>query len=360
LDVRIFYKECQTLAAAGYDVHLIVKSPPSFQSEGVSFHEIEVTTNQRWLKLWQRLKSAYQQAVSLQADIYHFHDTELILVGLLLKLKGFKVIYDVHEDAPQEAISLNKHRPLEGRLKSFFWILLEGVAKQTLDAFVCVTPTIAQKFPQDKTIIVQNFPLMKELQLLSDINSNYMTRNNVVIYVGGISLIRGIKEMVTALEILPSRLDSKMILLGEFSSLKLETEVTQILGWKKVDFRGWQSRDLTIQTLSEAKLALVLFHPEIDHLDALPNKLFEYMAAGLPVVASDFPLWRSIIEQTGCGLLVNPLEPQAIAHAIQYLLEHPSEAEAMGKRGQEAIKTQYNWDNEAKKLLTLYQDLEKI
>ena len=81
------------------------------------------------------------------------------------------------------------------------------------------------------------------------------------------------------------------------------------------------------------------------------------MAAGLPVVASNFPLWRQIIEEIGCGLLVNPLDPQEIAKAIQYLLEHPETAAAMGRRGQEVVRTQYNWEVESHKLLGLYKKI---
>jgi hypothetical protein len=85
--------------------------------------------------------------------------------------------------------------------------------------------------------------------------------------------------------------------------------------------------------------------------------MFEYMAAGIPVIASDFPLWRSIVMGAGCGLLVNPRDPSSIAKAISYLLTHDAEAEAMGKRGRAAVKLQYNWNTEERKLLNFYASL---
>jgi hypothetical protein len=128
-------------------------------------------------------------------------------------------------------------------------------------------------------------------------------------------------------------------------------------GWEKIRFLGWQSRNCIVSLLAEVRMGLVLFHPAPNHIDAQPNKLFEYMSAALPVIASDFPLWRRIIEGAGCGLLVDPLDPQAIANAIEYLLTHPSEAEAMGQRGREAVQKWYNWEPEAEKLVRFYDDL---
>jgi glycosyltransferase involved in cell wall biosynthesis len=91
----------------------------------------------------------------------------------------------------------------------------------------------------------------------------------------------------------------------------------------------------------------------------MPQKIFEYMGAGLPVIASDFPFWRRILGDVGCGIFVNPLDPQGIAKAIEYVLTHPREAEEMGRRGQTAVLERYNWETQADKLVNLYSEIRK-
>ena len=128
-------------------------------------------------------------------------------------------------------------------------------------------------------------------------------------------------------------------------------------GWDRVEELGTLGRSEVAQLFGQVSAGLVIFLPEPNHVEAMPNKLFEYMSAGIPVIASDFPLWHGIVEGAGCGLLVDPLDPRAIAGAIEHLLTHPEEAEAMGRRGRQAVERWYNWENEESKLLQLYASL---
>jgi len=231
----------------------------------------------------------------------------------------------------------------------------EALASLIFDGIVAATPAIAKRFPAGKTVIVQNFPILNEL--VSPDPTPYQNRPAKIIYVGGITVIRGIREMVQAMSLVPESLNARLVLVGAFSPPSLEAEVRGLPGWDRIEFVGWQDRASVARLLGEARAGLVLFHPEPNHLEAQPNKLFEYMSAGLPVIASDFPLWREIVEKERCGLLVDPLDPAAIAKVIQWILEHPEEAEAMGRRGQKAVFERYNWDTEAAKLIALYRRL---
>jgi glycosyltransferase involved in cell wall biosynthesis len=359
LDVRIFEKECRTLAAHGFETHLLAGAPPSALRHGVHLHPLaRPTTSFRPGRIWQRLSRAYCAARDLRGDVYHFHDPELITVGLALKRQGARVIYDVHEDTCQEALLLNQGRPLERQLKARALDLLEDVAKRQLDAFVCATPHIARKFPPRRTVLVQNFPLLGEFDTPTSVKP-YGERPLHILYAGGITAVRGIREMVRALELLPERSGVQFVLLGEFFEPSLLQEMSVQPGWRRTRYLGWQPRARMAECLADARLGLVLYHPDASHLEAYPNKMFEYMAAGLPVVASDFPLWRQIIQETGGGLVADPLDPAAIAHAVDYLLTHPGEAQAMGRRGRAAVIGRYHWETEAQKLLTLYASFQE-
>lgn len=288
------------------------------------------------------------------ADVYHFHDPELIPIGLLLRLLSSRVVYDVHEDVSKQILS--KYwipwwmRP--GIAQATAW--LERWSARFFSAIVAATPTIAERFRQlnPRTVVVQNFPSPEEFAPQAEVE--WGQRACAIAYVGSISRGRGILEMVEAMGLLPDWLHAKLKLAGEFFPVCARYEVNHLPGWGRVEEFGYVDRAKVAGVLGGVRGGLVLLHPLPNYISAQPTKLFEYMSAGIPVIASDFPLWRQIIEGSGCGLLVDPLNVKAIAGAIEYVLTHPQQAEAMGRRGREAVKRWYNWASEEQKLLALY------
>ena len=233
---------------------------------------------------------------------------------------------------------------------------LEQVAGRFFDAIVPATPEIAKRFPAEKTVVVQNFPILKEL-IVPDLVP-YAHRPPHFAYVGAITRARGPVEMVEAINQVSSD-EAGLRFAGAFSPQNLQSEIKALPGWEKIDFLGWVDRKQVANLLGSVRAGLVVLHPTKRYPDAYPVKMFEYMAAGLPVIASDFLLWREIVDGVGCGLLVDPLNPDAIAKAMQWILDHPAEAEAMGRRGRQAVEEKYNWEWEAKKLIGLYKELMK-
>jgi glycosyltransferase involved in cell wall biosynthesis len=351
-DIRIFHKECRTLAAAGYDVVFVV---PHEHDEVVNDVRVRAVSKPRGRLdrprkiIWEVLRAA----IAEDADLYHFHDPELVLVGLLLKARGKKVIYDVHENAPEDILTkAYLPKPLR-HLLSRVVAVIEGIGAQAFDGIVPVTAHIAKRFPVEKTMVIQNFPILSELAEAA--KRPYQERANAALYVGIISAERGVLEMVRAMPLVNPKHGCRLHLVGNFVPLTLEAQAREESDWAQTEFHGHQPRDRVASLLADSRIGLVLFHPGPNHTDAQPNKLFEYMAAGVPLVASDFPRWRELIEPFDCGLLVDPLDPSAIAKAIEWLLEHPQVAEEMGKRGQRAAEEVYNWEREGQKLVNFYQ-----
>jgi glycosyltransferase involved in cell wall biosynthesis len=353
-DTRVFLKECRTLARAGYDVTLVVPGDGDVVRDGVAIRTVPRPSDRRERMLRTSWR-VYRRAVESDARIVHLHDSELIPVGWLLKIRGRRVVFDAHEDRPKQVLSKAWIRPALRPLVAAATRLVEAASARVFDRVVAATPAIAANFPARTTRLVQNFPFVSELQAPE--GTPYLQRPHQLAFVGGINAIRGIEQMVDAMEYVPDTLDARLVLAGRFEPPELESAVAERPGWRHVRALGWRSRTQVAELLASARAGLVLYHPAPNHVAAQPNKLFEYMSAGVPVVASDFPLWREIVERAGCGLLVDPLDPRAIGEAIAWILEHPAEARAMGERGRDAVATTFNWDRESRTLLDMYAEL---
>jgi glycosyltransferase involved in cell wall biosynthesis len=351
-DVRIYHKECRTLAGAGYEVVLIVPHEGAVPDGDVRVLPVPMPKDRRE-RMTATIWRCWRTATRTRGAVYHLHDPELLVVGLALKLAGRTVVYDAHEDLGRQI--LTKHwlpsvlrKPIALGATGVLWF-----AGWMLDAVVAATPLIASRYAARKTVTVQNFPIADELAAGESVP--YTSRPSEIAYVGGLFAIRGVGEMIAAIHQVQRTVPGvSLVLAGSFSPPDLEDEVRRLPGWTTVRYLGWQSRAGVAAILGRARVGLALLHPEPNYIDSYPVKLFEYMAAGVPVVASDFPLWHGIVDGAGCGLLVDPLDVAAIGRAVRWLLDHPSEAEAMGERGRRAVVERYNWSGEGAKLLALY------
>ncbi len=266
---------------------------------------------------------------------------------MLLRLGGARIVYDVHEDH----VSTQAYEPYKlGKQPGFR--LLEALARRTCHGFVAATPAIARAFPPERTVAVLNLPLVEEF----GVEPHPANGHADVVYVGGITHSRGLREMLEAARRVRDP-HARLVLIGSFGAPEVEREARSLPGWDAVEYLGRVGRPEVRERLAAARVGLVVLHPERGYRESLPIKLFEYMAAGLPVIASDFPYWRELLEPIGCATYVNPLEPDAIAAAIDELLADEERALDMGRRGAAAVRESLNWQQEEPKLLDLYERL---
>lgn len=288
--------------------------------------------------------------IKFKRHIIHIHDPELIVVGLFLRLIGYQVIFDSHEDLPKQVLSKNYLNSSVARLLQKMILLFEKIFLRFFSAIICATSSIEHSMKSlNKTVItINNYPIILK-------NSENSERdNNTVVYVGGISKIRGIKELVKSLEF--SKKVSELRLIGSFNDKNLYDDVKKMKGWEKVVYYGQLEHVKANLILRKSAVAVVNFLPVPNHLESQPNKLFEYLESKTPILISNFPIWKKFIDNYNCGLTVDPTNPQEIGSALDKLFSSLNLNE-MGEIGYKTIIEKYNWENESKKLIKLYNNI---
>jgi len=348
-DERIFQKQARSLARAGFDVVLIVPREQPETIDGVRIvplgsHAGKITRLlcTDWRLLWLAFKEG--------ASIYHFHDPELIPAGLVLKLLGKKVIYDVHEDYQETVLSAAWLPRGLRRLVSLVWGGFERAAAQAFDALVVVDSNIRRGFPSHKTEMITNVPPLSFSRSQPKPERSGPFR---VVYTGAVAEARGVFKVVEALGHLRNP-DVQFHVIGEVN----DPEHRKILeGDPRIVCHGrlpWlQLRD----ALETADVGLMLFQPTPAHLSFTGEgntKLFEFMGLGIPVLFADLPKLRRFMDTIGGGMAVDPTCPKKIAEAIDYLREHPEVCRTLGENGRRAVRERFHWEVEEKKLLEVY------
>jgi glycosyltransferase involved in cell wall biosynthesis len=352
-DVRILAKECQSLAAAGYDTHLVVTGDRNRRVGLVNIHSAPRPSGGRLARALLATYRIYQVSRALRARIYHIHDPELLPVAVLLRRAGAAVVYDAHEDLPRDIESKDwvprrLRRPLAiaaGLVEVFF--------ARRVSAVVAATPTICDRFKAlgCNAIAVRNMPLLDEFSQPPR-EACVEGENSYVGYVGGISAIRGSRVMIEAV----ARSGVKLALAGPMTVAE-QAALACLSGWSRVRYLGELDRPGVVNMLRDCFAGLVVLQPTRAYRESLPVKMFEYMAAGIPVIASDFEPWRRLINEFNCGICVDPTDPVAVANAIRELADDKGRARDMGLRGRMAVTRHLNWAPEASKLLDLYRTL---
>ncbi len=356
-DGRIFHKEAKSLVKAGYEVVLIAKHDKAEVVDGVRVIPLAVPRNriERMTKVLWRL---FRLAVKENADVYHFHDPELMIVGLLLKVYRKKVIWDVHEHYPNSILDKFWIAKWLRRCVSKSFDLFERSVVRFFDYVIYTTPFVGARYKNLKVPSgrIENYPIAELAGTFEK------APQEKIIYLGGMSPTRGLLEVVEAFSLVARQHPSwELQLVGSARPALFEDELKALAKERgvaaNVKFIPWVPYEEKEELSSQASMGIITFLPYSNNTSCLPNKLFDYMLVSLPVIASDFPLYREVVEPHRCGLIVDPERPEAIAEAMTYLIEHPTEARCMGENGRRAVAEQYNWGNESDKLLHIYETI---
>ncbi len=353
-DIRIFYKQCRSLARMGHSVTLIAAHDRDELVEGVTIKALPAVKG-RLRRIFCQVRRAYRLALQEKADIYHFHDPELSVAALALKRKGMKrIVYDVHEDY-YSLIKIKGYlpRPLRTIIAAVFCrlerMLTRGFAK-----------VLAEKYYRDSYpdgVTVLNYPAADLLKLpLQKPHSEKLQ----LIYTGNITADRGALAHARTLTYLDQ---ARVYLIGKCDPDFAE-ELYRVAGSgsDRLTIVG-KGRFVPFSEITAFyarggwTAGLALFPPNDHYVKKELTKFFEYMGAGIPVVCSDFPAWKNLFEQTGAGICVDPLDENKIKEALTFLFSNQDQAQQMGRKGRASVQDQFKWENEALKLERFYGEL---
>jgi glycosyltransferase involved in cell wall biosynthesis len=349
-DTRIFHKECRSLVEAGLEVFLVVSRDEEAEDvDGVHVVPLGRAPRGKVARMLRQPWRALRVVRSLRPDVVHLHDPELLVLAPLLQRRS-AVIWDSHEDLPAQVRGKEWIPGAIRRLVAGLITVVERVLVHWVDSVVSAEPAGAARFRARPVHLVQNFPLERELTRPL---TPWRHRTGGPLYLGSITRSRGAVEMAEAMAFVatPVTLD----LAGPVSSAGLMEELEGLARTSRVRLHGKVERPKAMELLGEARVGLVLLQPTDQYASATqPVKLFEYLAAGVPFVCSDFPAVRALVgEEAGC--FVDPTDRRAIAAAIDAILEDVVRAEEMSTRGRRLALERFSWDGELPKLLEAYR-----
>jgi len=355
-DVRIFYRECKTFLKAGFEVDLIAVGNREVTIDGIRFIPFK-TYESRLLRLIMAPWKMFEMARSRKADVFHLHDPELIITGLLLRVLGKKVVFDVHENIVEQIRTKDwvPFRNLVADLfrifdfiaaKSFYLILAENSYEE-----------IYQKYTKRYKIVLN----MPDLSFFDEFNTPDRTQSeNGIFYIGRVSEERGIREVLEALKILKQRsIDFTFNCVGPMSTdlvedIRSDPRYKEIID--QLHYYGYKDLKEGYLLSRGCKAGISILKPIGNYLTSYSTKVFEYMAVSMPFVTSDFELYKAFVNKYECGFCVDPNDPTRIADALETLLVDEERAAQMGSNGRTAAEEYFNWDREGQKLIDFYKD----
>lgn len=364
-DKRVFDKEAVSLAEAGFTVSHLCPGTPN--EAGVE-RGVRIRTYPRPQGMKGRLKQLlmlYRLGLDEDADVYHCNEVDSWGVGVALRmLRGKRCVFDVHEHYPSTFAESRFPLWLQPAVVWGVRLVLRLLTPFT-DRIVLAKRSVSDDFntTAERKVLVRNYTPLAGLSFAQEPVSPAVKAQYSLVHLGLFSKSRGWPQVLDAIAVMRNR-NLRLLVIGEINDGSHEEFSERVfkLGLSdRVTLIDWMPFNKAFLHLLASDIGIVAFQPGVlNHVYAMPHKMFDYMAAGLPVVLPNFAVEVApVVKESECGVLIDPADPQDIADKLDSLLDDPDEMRAMGKRGREAVRQRYNWEAEAARLVAMYKELEK-
>ena len=353
-DIRILKKQCVSLAKNENNEVFLVAKGENFEYKGVKVIGIGNPQGGRLNRIFKVGKLVYKKAAEIDADIYEFHDPELMLYAKKLKKAGKKVIFDSHENYKEQIMNKGYIPFFARRIVRRVYSIIEANACKYIDAVLYPEEDSPYVNLVKDCVVIRNTPIDDELTPEKD----FREKENIVCCVGTLSEDRGIKFLIEACY----KTGVKLILGGKFSPYEFGESLKKDKAFSIVDYRGICNREEVKEIYNDALIGADTILPvgQYPYARSLSTKVYEYMAMGLPYITSNFDYNRKIIDEHNCGIYVNPADANEIAEKIAFLIDNRNAAQKMGQNGNRLLKEEFSWSIDEKRLYMLYARLEKV
>ncbi|RMF16450.1 MAG: glycosyltransferase [Candidatus Dadabacteria bacterium] len=350
-DARIFARQCVSASSAGFQVTLLGRVERPDCRAGVQRRPIptHVPVSRSPIAYRRIHQTILREADELAADLYQFHDVELIDVALALIRRGRTVVFDAHEDHPRQVRAMGSGKGILGQIKPLWVHRRIRAMDHQAAGIIAATQTILNTYDNPSRVLVRNFPRVSLFQ-------SREKRRHQIVYVGGLSRARGADVMVQAMAYLQHP-DATLHIMGAELEPGLVGELKALPGAARVKWYPHSTYQEAITLLESSGLGLFVAAPMRHLRDSLPVKIYEYMAASMPMIVSDFPEWREQFAASGAVEFVPPQDPIALAKRMDQLLLDPDGLEVRGRLGRKWVEQHCSWERESERLIGFYRQL---
>lgn len=355
-DTRVFYRECVTLATE-HRVTYIGIGIKSGTENGVEIIALPKSES-RLQRIFHTTFKVYRLAKNQNADVYHFHDPELIPFAYLLKRQGKQVIYDIHENVT-ESMKAKNWLPF----KFFFirlYLLFDKLAAKHFHLILAENSYEAvykKRYPNKQTITVRNFA---PAELLAPYRNTQRSKNPLnIFYMGSIDELYCIEPMLKSIYVLKQRGHVPQLKLVGWVQPTLLARLKQLSYWKEIEnnvtFFGYRDVKNGYELSQDCMLGYSFVSDNVNVKESFPRKMYEYMQVGLPVISSGFPLYRQVVEHHQTGICIDECTAENIANAVEQLLSDKDLIDKISQQSISAAEEYFSWEGESKRLLGLYE-----